>query len=115
MKRRTGNAGKRAKFVYNTLLTSSEAKHFRGTNPPFIKDPHTTHPNKMEEDNDLADYNEEGNEKSETQQVLVEYWVPETMNYVAESTADIEQKLKLAGLKKLRGELLLNAKTDLDA
>ncbi len=41
------------------------------------------------------------------------FWAPNTQNYVAGSAPDLEQKLKLAGIK-LRRELLLNAHNDLD-
>jgi hypothetical protein len=42
------------------------------------------------------------------------FWIPETKNYVAGSAADLDQKLKQAGIK-LRRELLSTCQDDLDA
>jgi hypothetical protein len=41
-------------------------------------------------------------------------WVPDTQSYISGSAKDLEQKLKLAGIK-LRKELLLRAHNDIDA
>ncbi len=41
-------------------------------------------------------------------------WVPDTQSYISGSAHDLEQKLKLAGIK-LRKELLLRAHNDIDA
>ena len=41
-------------------------------------------------------------------------WVPNTQGYVSGSARELEQKLKLAGIK-LRRELLLNAHNDIEA
>ncbi len=41
-------------------------------------------------------------------------WVPNTQGYISGSARELEQKLKLAGIK-LRRELLLNAHNDIEA
>ncbi len=41
-------------------------------------------------------------------------WVPDTQSYIAGSASELEQKLKLAGIK-LRRELLMNAHNDIEA
>ncbi len=41
-------------------------------------------------------------------------WVPNTQGYIAGIARELEQKLKLAGIK-LRRELLLNAHNDIEA
>ena len=42
------------------------------------------------------------------------FWIPETKNYVPGSAADLDQKLKTAGIK-LRRELLMTCQSDIDA
>ncbi len=42
------------------------------------------------------------------------FWIPETMNYAPGSAADLDQRLKTAGIK-LRRELLTTCQTDIDA
>jgi hypothetical protein len=41
-------------------------------------------------------------------------WVPNTQSYISGSAQELEQKLKVAGIK-LRRQLLLNAHNDLEA
>jgi hypothetical protein len=42
------------------------------------------------------------------------FWVPETMNYVLGSAAELDQRMKAAGIK-LRRELLTSCQNDIDA
>jgi hypothetical protein len=42
------------------------------------------------------------------------FWVPETMNYMPGSAADLDQRMKAAGIR-LRRELLMTCQSDIDA
>ncbi len=44
----------------------------------------------------------------------IAFWVPETLNYVPGSAAELDQRLKAAGIK-LRRELLQTCQGDIDA
>jgi hypothetical protein len=60
------------------------------------------------------DTNTEDSGASTAQSVPEAFWAPETHNYVPRSASELEQKLKLAGIK-LRRELLMNSKNEFDA
>ncbi len=60
------------------------------------------------------DANTGGNNASTIETVLEKLWVPETRNYVPGSAAELEQNLKLSGIK-LRRELLMSAQNDFDS
>ena len=72
----------------------------------------------MAEEN-LVDMNPGGNKTSaktgsKPQAPPTAFWIPDTMNYVPGSAADLDQRLKTAGIK-LRRELLTTCRTDIDA
>ena len=52
--------------------------------------------------------------ESRTKAPPTAFWIPETMNYVPGSAADLDQRLKAAGIK-LRRELLTTCQADIDA
>jgi hypothetical protein len=60
------------------------------------------------------DANTGGNNASTIETVLEKLWVPETRNYVPGSASELEQNLKLSGIK-LRRELLMSAQNDFDS
>jgi hypothetical protein len=55
-----------------------------------------------------------GNNTSTIETVLETLWAPETLNYVPGSASELEQNLKLSGIK-LRRELLMSAQNDFDS
>ncbi len=55
-----------------------------------------------------------GNNASTIETVLETLWAPETLNYVPGSASELEQNLKLSGIK-LRRELLMSAQNDFDS
>jgi hypothetical protein len=69
--------------------------------------------NKMPEDVSM-DATAGGNNASTIETVLETLWAPETLNYVPGSTSELEQNLKLSGIK-LRRELLMSAQKDFDS
>ena len=60
------------------------------------------------------DANTGGNNASTIETVLETLWAPETLNYVPGSASELEQNLKLSGIK-LRRELLMSAQNDFDS
>jgi hypothetical protein len=87
--------------AYSTQPSEKELKHLPKQS------------NKMPEDVSM-DATAGGNNASTIETVLETLWAPETLNYVPGSASELEQNLKLSGIKLRRG-LLMSAQNDFDS